>query len=512
MTLQDTIEELRRRSARIIEGGGEAQVLRQHNAGKLTARERLDLLLDPGSFHETGRFARHSCHEFGMEKKEIPSDGVVTGYGLIDGRKVFVYAQDFTSAGGSMGKMQASKICRIMELAREEKAPVIGINDSGGARIQEGVDALSGYGDLFRNNVLCSGTVPQLTLIMGPCAGGAAYSPALTDLVLMTEKTAKMFCTGPAVLSSVTYEDVDEETLGGALTHASISGEVHLTAPDDRELLLKTRALLSYLPSSAEERPPVKPYTLSDEDRPALNTFLPDNERIPYDMKELIRLLADEDSFFELQPLFADNLITALIRIGGRVVGVVANQPIVMAGCLDINASDKGARFINFCNAFNIPLLSLVDVPGFLPGLTEEHSGILRHGAKMLYAFNTAEVPLITLLIRKAYGGAYIAMGSKECGADLVMAWPTAEIAVMGADGAVGIIFRKELKNAEDPAAERKRLADEYNRKFNAPYFAAGKGYIDMIIEPAQTRKELIAAFSLFSEKRIGAKHGNMPL
>lgn len=530
----------------------EARIRRQHEAGKLTARERLAILLDKDSFHETGLPASPSepvmvstdsvtvstnCSSAsGTKPEEFPSDGVVTGYGLIGGRKVFVYAQDYTFAGGTLGKKQAAKICRIMERAREEGASLIGINDSGGARIQEGVDALSGCGELFRNHVLCSGKIPQITLIMGPCAGAAAYAPALTDIVLMTEHTGRMFCTGPAVLPSVTYEEVDGETLGGAMTHAMISGEVHLTAPDDEALLIKTRQLLSYLPSTSDELPPIKPWSNPKEELPPamswsdlkelppamsrigaekasacpdFDSFLPESGRIPYDMKDLIRLLADKDSFFELQPLYADNLITAFIRIAGRVVGVIANQPIVMAGCLDINAADKGARFVHFCSTFHIPLLSLVDVPGFLPGVTEEHGGILRYGAKLLYAFNTfntAEVPLVTLLVRKAYGGAYIAMGSKECGADLVFSWPAAEIAVMGAEAAVEIIYRKELAKAEDPAAEKKRLADEYNQKYISPGYAAGKGYIDKIIEPKETRKELAAAFSRLAAEKAKRK------
>ncbi|MCR5371457.1 MAG: acyl-CoA carboxylase subunit beta [Clostridium sp.] len=512
MTLNERIRELRERSERLSAGGGEKAIAKQHASGKLTARERLALLLDPDSFHEIGLFVRHSCTDFGMQSKEIPADGVVTGYGTVEGRKVFVYAQDFTAVGGSMGKAQAEKIVRVMNMALTEGAPFIGINDSGGARIQEGVDSLAGYGEIFRANVLASGKIPQLTLIMGPCAGGAAYSPALTDLVLMTEKNARMFCTGPGVLASVTFEEIDADTLGGAHTHASITGEVHLTEPDDEALLKTTRRVLSYLPSSAKEKPPVREYTAGDESRPELNTILPESRRQAYDMKKVIEQLADEGSILELQPLFADNLITALVRIGGRVCGIVANQPWVMAGVLDFNAVDKGARFVNFCNAYNIPIVSLVDVPGFLPGITQEHSGLLRHGAKMLYAFNAAEVPQITVLVRKAYGGAYMAMGNRESNADLVIAWPTAELAVMGAEGAVDIVFKKELAASEDPAAERKRLAEEYTEKFSAPYHAAGKGYIDMVIDPADTRRELIAALALFADKPIGEKHGNMPL
>ncbi|MDO5131997.1 MAG: acyl-CoA carboxylase subunit beta [Eubacteriales bacterium] len=537
-------------SARLSACSGKAAAA-QHASGKMTARERIDFLLDPGSFCEIGLFARHACTDFGMEKREVPADGVVTGFGTVDGRKVFVYAQDFTAMGGSLGRTMASKITRIMDMALREGAPVIGMNDSGGARIQEGVDALAGCGELFHYQVLCSGKIPQLTLIMGPCAGVAAYSPALTDLVLMTEKNARMFCTGPGVLKSVTFEDVDSDTLGGARTHAAVTGEVHLTAPDDAALLTQTRRLLSYLPSSCREKPPAAlrpasagaplpgssvtdasagkplpgsrvteecaegqshPDGFPGESRPALNSLLPADRRHAYDMKKVIGQIADEGSILELQPRFADNLITALARIGGRVCGIVANQPWVMAGCLDYNAADKGARFVNFCDAFNIPVLSLVDTPGFLPGIAQEQAGLLRHGAKMLYAFNAARVPKITVLLRKAYGGAYMAMGNRESRADLVLAWPTAEIAVMGADGAVDIIFKKEIAAAKDPAAERARLAELYTEKFSSPYYAAGKGYIDRIIDPADTREELLAALTLFADRPIGEKRGNIPL
>lgn len=531
---------------------------------KLSARDRLSLLLDPGTFHEssctpdipaaaapapavpsvTAPSAVDSAASApaATAMSAAPTPGVITGWGLVNRRKVFVYAQDFSVSGGALGKAQAYAICRVLAAAREAKAPVVGINDSAGAKIQEGVDALSGCGSMFHQHVLCSGKIPQITLIMGPCAGAAAYAPSLTDLVLMTEGSSRMFCTGPAVVSSVTYEEVEAEILGGAATHAAITGIADLTAADDRALLLKARRLLSYLPSSSEEMPPEAQETLLQSNTPvnhvttspsttstasssttsatsssttsaaspsttctvssppqaanALATLLPDNPKIPYDMKELIRLIADPDSFFELQPLFADNLVTALIRIAGRVTGVIANQPMEMAGCLDTLAAKKGAKFVRLCSRFHIPLLSLMDTPGFLPGVEEEHGGILQQGAGLLTALNTAQVPLVTVIIRKAYGGAYIAMGSRECGADLVLAWPTAEIGVMGAEGAVSILYRKEIASAKDPDQERKRLAEEYRSSYSSSSQAVERGYVDRIIRPEETRSELIHAFS----------------
>lgn len=556
--LEEKLRQLEAEAARQRAGGGEKAARKQREGGRLTARERIDCFLDRGSFHEVGLFARHACTDFGMERRDIPADGVVTGFGTVDGRRVYVYAQDFTAMGGTMGRTQASKICRILQMALEAGAPVVGMNDSGGARIQEGVDALSGYGELFHWNVRCSGKIPQLTLIMGPCAGGAAYSPALTDLVLMTEKTSCMFCTGPGVLRSVTFEEVDAQTLGGARTHAAVTGEAHLTAPDDRSLLDLARRVLSYLPSSSADQPPVMPcraagscaaaehspfsgevsaeagaepgISASDpaaaqqdsmapavgfaaahpapaasaaastplppdpESRPALREILPDSRRTAYDMKKIIGQIADEGSILEFSPLYAENLVTALCRIGGWTAGVFANQPLEMAGCLDAKAAVKGARFIRFCDSWNIPLVSLVDTPGFLPGTQQEYAGILRCGADMLRAVNSVRVPLVTVFIRKAYGGAYMAMGSRDCGAKLVLAWPTAEIAVMGAEDAVDIIYKKEISASEDPEAERARLAGLYMEKFSSPYFAAGRGHIDMIIDPADTRREILAA------------------
>ena len=512
MSTREKLLDLEARNTRAFACGGEKAVAKQHAQGKLTARERIDALLDPGSFQETDRFAAHHCSDFGMADKEIPADGVVTGYGTLDGRKVFVFAQDFTASGGSMGKMQAAKICKIMDLAAAAGAPVIGMNDSGGARIQEGVDSLSGYGEIFRRNSQNSGRIPQISLIMGPCAGGAAYSPALMDLVIMVENNSQMFITGPAVVKSVTGEDVDSETLGGAYTHAAISGVSHLSAGDDREALRLAAKVLSYLPSSCREQPPALPYEHGDETRPALDEIIPDMSNMPYDMKEVIEQIVDPDSFFELQPFFADNLIIGFARIGGRSVGIVANQPYSLGGCLDVNASDKGGRFIALCDAFNIPLVNLVDVPGFLPGMEQEHAGIIRHGAKLLYAYSVAEVPKITVILRKAFGGSYMAMCSKEMGADLVMAWPTAEIAVMGTDGAVNIVFRKEITGAEDQQAKREELTENYREKFSNPYFTAARGYVDMVIRPSETRHKLLGALKLLEDKPHPGRRGNEPL
>ncbi len=512
METEKKMEALVSRNTKAMECGGEKAVAKQHAAGKLTARERINALLDESSFHEIGRFAVHGCTDFGMADKEIPADGVVTGYGTIAGRQVFVYAQDFTASGGSMGKMQGQKICRVMDMAAASSTPVIGMNDSGGARIQEGVDALSGYGQIFRRNSQYSGKVPQVSLIMGPCAGGAAYSPALTDLVVMVEGKSQMFITGPAVVQTITGEETDSESLGGAYTHASESGVAHLTASDDAEALALAAKFLSYLPSSCAEKPPVAPYESSDELRPALDGIVPDNDRYPYDMKDVIAQITDEDSFFELSPLFADNIITGFARIGGRSVGIVANQPYSLGGCLDINASDKAARFINLCSAFQLPLVNLVDIPGFLPGTEQEHGGIIRHGAKMLFAYSVSEVPKLTVILRKAYGGSYMAMCSKDMGADLVLAWPTAEIAVMGAEGAVNIIFKKEIAASPDPDAKRKQLADAYAEKFGNPYIAAGRGYVDAVVRPSETRRELLATLKALENKPHGGSRGNMPL
>lgn len=513
MSTSERIRELTEKTAKIAACGGEKAVAKQHAIGKLTARERIEHLLDEGSFSEVDRFVTHRCTDFGMGEKEIPADGVVTGYGKIDGRTAFVFAQDFTSQGGSMGEMNAKKICKIMDTAKSVGAPVIGLNDSGGARIQEGVDSLSGYGQIFYRNSLCSGQIPQISLIMGPCAGGASYSPALTDIVIMVEGKSQMFITGPAVVESITGEVISAEELGGAYTHSATSGVAHLMAETEDEALELAQKILSYLPSSAEELPPALPYSPGDEIRGDLDEIIPDHDRFPYDMKEVIEQLVDGDSFLELQPLFADNVITGFGRVAGRSVGIIANQPYSLGGCLDLNASDKAARFIQLCDAFNVPLLNLVDVPGFMPGVDQEHAGIIRHGAKMLYTYSVAEVPKITVILRKAYGGSYLAMCSKDLGADCVLAWPTASIAVMGAEGAANVIFRREIAEAEDSEAKRAEMIDLYGTKFATPYIAAGRGYVDMVIKPSETRSRIISALEVLENKtREGRPRGNMPL
>ncbi|HHU22482.1 MAG TPA: acyl-CoA carboxylase subunit beta [Clostridiales bacterium] len=513
MTTSDKIKDLSVKTEKILAHGGEKAVKKQHALGKLTARRRIARLLDEDSFVETDRFVTHRCAEFGMAEKEIVADGAVCGYGKIDGRTVFVFAQDFTSQGGTMSEMNAKKICKIMDMAKSVGAPVIGLNDSGGARIQEGVDSLSGYGQIFYRNSLCSGIIPQISVIMGPCAGGASYSPALTDFVIMVDRISQMFITGPAVVESTTGEVISAEELGGAYTHASTSGVAHLVAESEDEALEFARKILSYLPSSADELPPVRDYAPGDELREALDEIIPDNDRFPYDMKDVIEQIVDEGSFFELQPLFADNIITGFARVAGRSVGIIANQPYSLGGCLDINASDKAARFIQMCDSFNVPLLNLVDVPGFLPGVDQEHAGIIRHGAKMLYTYSVAEVPKITVILRKAYGGSYLAMCSKDLGADCVLAWPTAAIAVMGAEGATSIIFRKEIEAAEDKQAKREEMIELYGSRFANPYIAASRGYVDMVIKPSETRKQIISALEVLETKeRQGRVRGNMPL
>lgn len=512
----DTAEKIalfEEKSAKVLAGGGEKAIAKQHRLGKQTARERIDMLLDEGTFREIDRFVTHRCTEFGMEKKEIPADGVVTGYGKIDGRTVFLFAQDFTAQGGSLGEMHAAKICKAMDMAREAGAPFIGLNDSGGARIQESVNALSGYGKILYRNSLCSGHIPQISVMMGPCAGGAVYSPAITDFVLMVECTSQMFITGPAVIEAVIGEEVAAEELGGSETHTMISGVAHLSSPTEEETLEHVRRILSYLPSSAKEKPPVAEYKGGEERRPKLDTIIPDSSRIPYDMVDAIEEIVDEGTFFQLQPLFADNIITGFGRIGGRCVGIVANQPYVMGGCLDVNASDKAARFIQCCDAFNVPLVNLVDVPGFLPGIEQEHTGIIRHGAKMIYTYSVAEVPKITVIFRKAYGGSSLAMCSKDLGADMVLAWPTAEIAVMGASGAANILFRKEVKDAEDPEQALKEKTQAYSDRFVSPFVAAERGFIDAVIRPSETRARVLEALELLEKKeRKGRIRGNMPL
>ncbi len=510
------LEDLRNRKAKIELGGGEKRIASQHEKGKLTARERINLLFDEGSFVELDAFIKHRCVNFGMEKVDSPGEGVVTGYGLVDGRLVYAYAQDFTVVGGSLGEMHAKKICKVQDLALKMGAPIVGMNDSGGARIQEGVDALSGYGDIFYRNTIASGVVPQISAIMGPCAGGAVYSPALTDFIFMVDKTSQMFITGPQVIKTVTGEEVSAEALGGAMTHNKTSGVAHFVTANDEACIEEIRRLLSFLPSNNMETAPVF-YTEDDINKiiPELDEIVPENPNKPYDMKAIITAIADDSDFFEVQPYYAQNMITGFVRINGQSVGIIANQPKVLAGCLDINASDKAGRFIRTCDCFNIPILTLVDVPGFLPGTSQEYGGIIRHGAKMLYAYSEATVPLITLIVRKAYGGAYLAMSSKHLGADMVLAWPTAEIAVMGPEGAANIIFKNEIADSENPQSTRNQKIDEYKGEFATPYKAAERGFVDDIIEPSATRPRIVDALNMLASKRESRpakKHGNLPV
>lgn len=510
------LEELRERKKMIVQGGGQERIDDQHAKGKLTARERIDLLLDEGSFVELDAFVSHRCHNFDMANLDAPGDGVVTGYGTVDGRLIFVFAQDFTVLGGSLGEYHAEKIVKVQEMALKTGAPIVGLNDSGGARIQEGVNALSGYGKIFYNNTISSGVIPQISVIMGPCAGGAVYSPAITDFVFMVDKTSQMFITGPQVIKAVTNEEITAEELGGAMTHNSISGVAHFIGADDKETLAQVKELLSYLPSNNMEEAPS--YACNDDINrliPEFEDIIPDNPNKAYDMYDIIKKLADDEVIYDVMPHYAPNIITCYIRLDGQTIGVIANQPKHQAGCLDINASDKAARFVRRCDAFNIPLLTVEDVPGFLPGTDQEHGGIIRHGAKLLYAYCEATVPKVTLILRKAYGGAYIGMCNKELGADLVFAWPTAEIAVMGADGAANIVFKNEIKNAEDPIAKRQEKIAEYETAFANPYRAAEMGYVDDIIEPSESRKRVISAFDMLTSKRQSLptkKHGNIPL
>ncbi len=507
-TVQEKIELMNEKKEHIRQGGGQARIDKQHAKGKLTARERLNLLFDEGSFVELDMFMKHRCTNFGMEKKEMPADGIVTGYGTVNGRLVYAYSQDFTVSGGALGEKHAHKIWKVQDLAMKMGAPCIGMNDSGGARIQEAVDALSGFAGIFFRNTAASGVIPQISVIMGPCAGGAVYSPAITDFIFMVKNTSQMFITGPKVIETVTGEQVTAEALGGAVTHNQKSGVAHFACENDEDCIAKIRALLDYLPSNnMEDAPSVEPTDDPNRQDESLNTIIPDNPNMPYDMKAVIASVVDTGSFFEVQEMFAENAIIGFARVDGRSVGVVANQPAFMGGCLDVDASDKIARFVRFCDAFNIPLLTFVDVPGFLPGVDQEHSGIIRHGAKMLYAYSEATVPKVTVITRKAYGGSYIAMCCRELGADQVMAWPTAEIAVMGPDGAANIIFRK------DPDKEAKK--EEYKAEFATPYIAAERGYVDMVIEPKETRPYVVTAFNALASKReVGPakKHGNIPL
>ena len=496
-------------------GGGANRIEKQHAKGKLTARERIHFLLDDGSFEEIGRFVTHRSTDFGMEKQQFLGDGVITGYGTVEGRLVYVFAQDFTVFGGSLSETHAEKICKIMDLALQNGAPVIGLNDSGGARIQEGVRSLGGYADIFYRNVLSSGVVPQISAIMGPCAGGAVYSPAMTDFTIMVENTSYMFVTGPNVVKTVTNEEVTAEELGGASAHSTKSGVTHLTAKNDLDCIRKIKQLLAYLPQNCEEKVPRREYSLGDELREQLMDIIPDNANQPYDMRQVVTGIVDPDSFFEIHPDYAENIIVGFARIAGRSVGIVGNQPMSLAGVLDVDSSKKGARFVRFCDCFNIPLLVLVDVPGFLPGTDQEWNGIIVNGAKLLYAFSEATVPRITLITRKAYGGAYDVMNSKHIGADMNFAWPSAEIAVMGAKGASEIIFRKEIASAADPEAMLLEKEKEYQDKFAHPYRAAQRGFIDEIIHPKDTRRKMIKAFAMLENKvaKIPAKkHGNIPL
>lgn len=497
-------------------GGGQVRIDSQHKKGKLTARERIHFLLDEGSFEEIGMFVTHRSTEFGLQREKYLGDGVVTGYGTIHGRPVYVFAQDFTVFGGSLSEMHAKKICRIMDLAMQNGCPVIGLNDSGGARIQEGVDSLGGYADIFYRNTLASGVVPQISAIMGPCAGGAVYSPALTDFILMVQNTSYMFVTGPNVVKTVTHEEVTSEELGGANTHATKSGVTHFACTNGMECIQYIKKILSYIPQNCEELPPALPYEQSQSEiRPELNTIVPDNSNTPYDIRDVINGVIDTDSFFEVHKDYAENIVVGFARLGGKSIGIVANQPAYLAGVLDTHASVKAARFVRFCDCFNIPLLVFEDVPGFLPGTDQEWNGIIIDGAKLLFAFCEATVPRITVITRKAYGGAYDVMNSKHIGADMNYAWPTAEIAVMGAKGAAEIIFKKEISEAADPEAKLKEKEQEYLEHFANPYRAAERGFIDEVIKPEQTREKLIKAFKMLENKAVKLprkKHANIPL
>jgi propionyl-CoA carboxylase beta chain len=512
----DKLKLLEEKNAAAMEGGGRERIEKQHAQGKMTARERIEFLLDDGSFEEFDRFKKHRCQDFGMQEQQVPGDGVIAGHGLIDGRRVFVFAQDFTVFGGSLSETNAEKICKVMDMAMKVGAPVIGLNDSGGARIQEGVVSLGGYADIFLRNTLASGVVPQISAILGPCAGGAVYSPAITDFNIMVKQSSYMFITGPDVIKTVTHEEVTKEELGGAMTHNSVSGVAHFAAENDEECLQLIRELFSFIPSNNLDDPPrqasADPADRMDE---RLNTVVPEEANIPYDIRDIIHGVVDDGYLFEVHEHYAKNIVVGFARLSGRSVGIVANQPAYLAGVLDIDASVKAARFVRFCDCFNIPLITFEDVPGFLPGIHQEHGGIIRHGAKLLFAFAEATVPKITVITRKAYGGAYCVMASKHIRADVNLAYPTAEIAVMGADGAVGILYRREIAKSSDPQTEAKNRADEFRDKFASPYIAAERGFIDEVIEPKQTRPKLIRALELLENKRDTnppKKHGNIPL
>jgi len=516
MSIKAKLDELRSLRKEAELGGGLERIETQHKQGRLTARERLDLLLDKGSFRETDMFVTHRTSDFGLDERRFLGDSVVTGWGTVDGRLVYVYSQDFTVLGGSLGEVHAAKICKLQDMATKNGAPIIGLNDSGGARIQEGVVSLGGYADIFLRNTLASGVIPQISAIMGPCAGGAVYSPALTDFIFMVRNSSYMFVTGPNVVKSVTHEDVTFEELGGADVHASMSGVCHYVADTEADCLTLIRALLSYLPQNNMEDPlfvPTQDDTLRTEAQ--LDELIPDDPSKPYDMRDVVRLVVDDGVFFEMHESYAQNIVIGFARLGGHSVGIVANQPAVLAGVLDINASDKAGRFVRFCDSFNLPLVTFVDVPGFMPGTAQEHGGIIRHGAKLLYAYCEATVPKITIVTRKAYGGAYDVMSSKHIRGDVNLAWPTAELAVMGPEGAVSIIFRKELDEADDPEARKVELVEEYRQKFANPYVAAQRGFLDAVIEPRHTRPRVINALEMLTNKRDSnppKKHGNIPL
>jgi len=506
---------LDKRNKEALQGGGKDRIESQHKKGKLTARERIQLLVDEGSFQETGKFVVHRSRDFGLDKNKILGDGVVTGYGRINGKPVYIFSQDFTVLGGSLSETHAEKIVKLMDLALKNGIPLIGLNDSGGARIQEGVVSLGGYADIFYRNTLASGVIPQISAILGPCAGGAVYSPAITDFIFMVEHTSYMFVTGPNVVKSVTQEEVTAEELGGAFTHSSKSGVTHFACTNEVDCLERIKKLLSYIPQNCEEMPPQLKYEPGDEARPQLDQIIPENPNQPYDMREVIYEIIDQDSFLEVHENFAENIVVGFARLGGRSIGIVGNQPSVLAGVLDIHSSTKGARFVRFCDCFNIPLLVLVDVPGFLPGTDQEWNGIIMSGAKLLYAFSEATVPRVTVITRKAYGGAYDVMNSKHIGADLNYAWPTAEIAVMGAKGAAEIIFKKEIQASRNPQKKLDEKIEEYTEKFAHPYFAANRGFIDEVIYPRETRSKLLEAFQMLEnkvDKIPNKKHGNIPL
>jgi propionyl-CoA carboxylase beta chain len=513
--LQQKFQELDRKHQEALLGGGEKRIEQQHAKGKLTASERIHLLLDPGSFEELGKFVMHRSKDFGLDKEHYLGDGVITGYGTINGRLVYVFSQDFTVFGGSLSETHAEKIVKIMDMAMKNGAPVIGLNDSGGARIQEGVVSLGGYADIFYRNTIASGVIPQISAIMGPCAGGAVYSPAITDFIFMVENTSFMFVTGPNVVKTVTHENVTAEELGGAITHSTKSGVTHFACANEAECIVQIKTILGYIPQNCEEEAPRAAYTLGNELRPGLNNIIPGNPNQPYDMREVISGVVDEGSFFEVHKNFAENIVVGFARIAGRSIGIVGNQPASLAGVLDIHSSVKGARFVRFCDCFNIPLLVFEDVPGFLPGTDQEWNAIITNGAKLLYAFSEATVPRVTVITRKAYGGAYDVMNSKHIGADINYAWPSAEIAVMGAKGAAEIIFKKEIQEASDPQIKLAEKVDEYTRKFANPYRAAFRGYVDEVIYPDQTREKLIRAFAMLENKVAKLpkkKHGNIPL